>query len=115
MAGRHEGTKFPFGGSNFRHPSLGRACPAHMIHYLATNSVCSPPPCGEGLGVGVPRCGNDGAPIAPPPSPTLPHKAPQGGREQTSRIAPLCPQLTGTCSRPLDIALGPTRGLAAGS
>ena len=27
--------------------------PLELIHHPATNSVCSPPPCGEGLGVGV--------------------------------------------------------------
>jgi len=27
--------------------------PIELIYYRATNSVCSPAPCGEGLGVGV--------------------------------------------------------------
>src|SRR5712671_3757585 len=43
----------------------------------ATNSVCSPPPCGEGLGVGGAVGG------ASPTTPPLPDPPPQGGREQT--------------------------------
>jgi hypothetical protein len=37
----------------------------------AANS--SPPPCGEGLGVGVVQCGTS-VPDGTPPTPTLPHK-----------------------------------------
>ena len=39
----------------------------------AAHAVCSPPPCGEGLGVGVERSAS-ALPAALPPPPTLPHK-----------------------------------------
>src|SRR5712672_1794669 len=42
----------------------------------AAYSVGSPPPCGEGLGVGVARCGDIILPTEPPLTPTLPrHKS----------------------------------------
>jgi hypothetical protein len=37
----------------------------------------SPPPCGEGVGVGVPQAQN---PVGPPPTPTLPRMG--GGRRK---------------------------------
>ena len=43
----------------------------------AAHSVRSPPPCGEGLGVGVMRCGNARAYVASRPLPALP----AGGRD----------------------------------
>jgi uncharacterized protein (TIGR02186 family) len=57
--------------------------------------ICSPPPCGEGLGVGVPpRQQTSGcATMAPiglaegPPTPTLPHKG--GGRRNIAFVAGL--------------------------
>ncbi len=55
------------------------------------DSVCSPPPCGEGLGVGVPRLWRQCCLTAPPPSPNPP---PQGGREHTefaARADPISP------------------------
>ncbi len=60
----------------------------------ATNSVRSPPPCGEGLGVGVVRCGDTAAHFATP----LPTPPPQGGREQTEFAARLCIKLKRTCA-----------------
>src|SRR4051794_20447043 len=80
--------------------------PLRLIHYRATNSVCSPPPCGEGLGVGVLEFGTVLHPHHPPPQPSptsarlRASSTRYGGREQTSRVAPLCPNLTGTCSSP---------------
>src|SRR6266705_925584 len=58
-----------------------------LKHVSAAYSVRSPPPCGEGLGVGVVRFlrrwrHHDLA--ASPPSPPSPHK---GGREQTEFAA----------------------------
>jgi hypothetical protein len=55
-----------------------------------TNSVCSPPPCGEGLGVGVvivdaSSCNNNHPPPSPPP---------QGGREHTEFVSPAFPNPT---------------------
>ncbi|TMJ89989.1 MAG: hypothetical protein E6G76_07050 [Alphaproteobacteria bacterium] len=52
----------------------------------AAHSVYSPPPCGEGLGVGVARCFSDGATNIPRTTP-LPTPPPQGGREQTEFAA----------------------------
>jgi hypothetical protein len=40
----------------------------------AAHSVCSPPPCWEGLGVGVVRLMRRRCHTEPPPSPALPHK-----------------------------------------
>ena len=58
----------------------------YVMHNGVTISVRSPPPCGEGLGVGVvadkSRTRSPSS-TAPPPSPTLPHKG--GG----SRPSPL--------------------------
>ena len=78
-------------------PSAGSRCStrqrrnsrykAHSLslkHNGAQHSVCSPPPCGEGLGVGVVRRGAIGASRKDPPSPSPP---PQGGREQTEFAA----------------------------
>src|SRR5205814_341816 len=48
----------------------------------ATGSVDSPPPCGEGLGVGV-EGGAKSASTGPPPSLTLPHKG--GGNRPNVR------------------------------
>jgi peptide/nickel transport system ATP-binding protein len=50
---------------------------------VATDSVRSPPPCGEGLGVGVAR-GGDALPHRSIPLPSPP---PQGGREHTEPVA----------------------------
>jgi peptide/nickel transport system ATP-binding protein len=50
---------------------------------VATDSVRSPPPCGEGLGVGVAR-GGDALPHRSTPLPSPP---PQGGREHTEPVA----------------------------
>src|SRR6516225_4086428 len=50
----------------------------------AAYSVHSPPPCGEGLGVGVARLAQRRLPYAPPPSPTLPHKG--GGSRLSSPL-----------------------------
>jgi hypothetical protein len=58
----------------------------------AADSVGSPPPCGEGLGVGVVRCGN-AVPDCTTPLPTPP---PQGGREQTEFAALFGTKLTET-------------------
>src|ERR1700758_284073 len=56
------------------------------MHDRATHSVRSPPPCGEGLGVGVVPFSAGGAiviaPRYPPPPPP-----PPGGREQTEFAA----------------------------
>src|SRR5260221_14756344 len=49
----------------------------------AARAVCSPPPCGEGLGVGVVRYFAVGAIVISPHYPPLPTPPPQGGREQT--------------------------------
>jgi DNA helicase-2/ATP-dependent DNA helicase PcrA len=51
--------------------------PAELTHFDATRVATSPPPCGEGLGVGV-----DERPSATSTTP-LPSPPPQGGREQT--------------------------------
>src|SRR5262249_61347254 len=48
----------------------------------AAYSVHSPPPCGEGRGVGVVVWGNVSASPHHPPSPTLPHKG-GGGRPRS--------------------------------
>jgi uroporphyrin-III C-methyltransferase / precorrin-2 dehydrogenase / sirohydrochlorin ferrochelatase len=53
-------------------------------HSAAADSVRSPPPCVEGLGVGVALCGTDGDQRRTTPLPTPP---PQGGREQTQFAA----------------------------
>jgi error-prone DNA polymerase len=53
---------------------------------MATSTACSPPPCGEGLGVGVVRC-DDALPDRTTPHPNPP---PQGGREQAESTAPDC-------------------------
>src|SRR5262249_50977090 len=49
----------------------------------AAYSVHSPPPCGEGLGVGVVVWGN----VSASPHHPLPNPPPQGGREQTEFAA----------------------------
>jgi hypothetical protein len=75
-----------------------------LMYGRDTRSVCSPPPCGEGSGVGVPRIGDDGA-SSHHPSPTLLQPAaglPASGnsksdqtpgfgwgRERTERVAAL--------------------------
>jgi hypothetical protein len=48
-----------------------------LVNASAADSVCSPPPCGEGLGVGVE------AMMVHHRTTPLPTPAPQGGREQT--------------------------------
>jgi hypothetical protein len=51
-------------------PYLG-VFPLNWTHNGATAEVCSPPPCEEGLGVGVPRCGtNVRHTHHPPPRPS---------------------------------------------
>src|SRR5262249_30259693 len=50
----------------------------------AADSVGSPPPCGEGWGVGA----GVGAPAHTTTPPPLPPPPPQGGREQTEFVAP---------------------------
>jgi hypothetical protein len=54
----------------------------------AADSAGSPPPCGEGLGVGVVRCGDVVPDCATP--------LPQEGREQTEAAARLCTKLSET-------------------
>src|SRR5262245_3098167 len=49
----------------------------------AARAVCSPPPCGEGLGVGVRQIANPAQQTRTP----LPNPPPQGGREPTARAA----------------------------
>src|SRR5438132_13978379 len=68
-----------------------RAFSDEMESVRAASSVDSPPPCGEGSGVGVVKCG-DAAPNRATPLPSPP---PQGGREQTECVAPLCINLIG--------------------
>jgi error-prone DNA polymerase len=59
---------------------------AKVTQNKTTQTECSPPPCGEGLGVGVGRPSADldvfAQPRDPPPCPP-----PQGGREQSKRSA----------------------------
>src|SRR5262249_19171448 len=54
-----------------------------------TNSVCSPPPCGEGLGVGVAVVDASSATTATP----LPSPPPQGARGHTEFVSPAFPNL----------------------
>jgi protein ImuA len=58
---------------------------AALLIRLSTSAICSPPPCGEGLGVGVgrSRADLDDALTWPPDPPPLP--PPQGGRESGTR------------------------------
>src|SRR2546429_663547 len=72
-------------------PPATRARSDEIESVRAASSVDSPPPCGEGLGVGVVQCG-DAAPNRATPLPSPP---PQGGREQTECVAPLCINLIG--------------------
>src|ERR1700724_2111564 len=60
--------------------------PMRLTHSAATYSVRSPPPCGEGLGVGVVCCGL----LMHASRTTTTTPLPQGGREQTECAAPLC-------------------------
>src|SRR5262249_11372635 len=53
----------------------------------AAYSVCSPPPCGEGLGVGVVQFFRRRRHHHLAASPPLPNPPPQGGREQTEFAA----------------------------
>jgi hypothetical protein len=73
-------------------PHAPRACPGRV---LTCASRASPTCGGEGLGVGVVVVAIARAPTATP----LPNPPPQGGRERTFRVAPLCTNFTGTCSR----------------
>jgi hypothetical protein len=54
-----------------------------FMHKSAADSVGSPPPCGEGLGVGV----DVGAHASRHNYDPLPTPPPQGGREQTESVA----------------------------
>src|SRR5438128_3308887 len=66
-------------------PSLRQRCRLfsdEMASMRSASSVDSPPPCGEGSGVGVVQCG-DAAPNRATPLPSPP---PQGGREQTECV-----------------------------
>ena len=70
------------------HPEGGpqRMIMLHGSHFGvsdAAHSVRSPPPCGEGLRVGVAMWGNSAAPRTTP----LPSPPPQGGRERTEFVA----------------------------
>ena len=47
-----------------------KACLVGMESVPAANSVCSPPPCGEGLGVGVAVGGRTCEKTRPPPQPS---------------------------------------------
>jgi hypothetical protein len=70
------------------HDTTQRSCLEHVCscskHSEAAYSVHSPPPCGEGLGVGVARLGAPPFAIRTTP---LPNPPPQGGREQTEFAA----------------------------
>jgi hypothetical protein len=61
------------------------------INNSAARTACSPPPCGEGLGVGVGRFGKNVDALASPhdPHPTLPTR----GREQQARMPHTPPSL----------------------
>ena len=61
-----------------------------MSNSRAANWVCSPPPCGEGVGVGV--MSEIPAYAATP----LPNPPPQGGREHTEFAASVLTNLTQT-------------------
>src|SRR5882672_7031640 len=56
-----------------------------MASVPAQTSVSSPPPCGEGLGVGVPA--REGGTAAPDRTTPTPGPSPQGGGEQTEFTA----------------------------
>jgi len=61
-----------------------------MFSIFTLRAVCSPPPCGEGLGVGVAATPSF---LVIPPSVTFPRKGggdgecAQGGGERTTRVA----------------------------
>src|SRR5262249_54829772 len=57
-----------------------------LMYGGAAISVGSPPPCGEGLGVGVAQLIAGGA-MSPHRTTPLPTPPPQGGREQTESAA----------------------------
>jgi protein ImuA len=59
------------------------SCIAAAFGFIAAilGRIASPPPCGEGLGVGVGRFGKNDDAFASPHDPP-PHPPPQGGREQ---------------------------------
>ena len=58
-----------------------------IVAILARISTRSPPPCGEGLGVGVGRfCADVDARVSPPDPP--PYPPPQGGREKIVFVMP---------------------------
>jgi protein ImuA len=65
-------------------PAGGSASAAFGFMVALLARISSPPPCGEGLRVGVRRFGKNvdvnASPLDPPPNPP-----PQGGREQTNR------------------------------
>src|SRR6266516_303888 len=66
-----------------------RSCSSLVIDpQCAAHSVHSPPPCGEGLGVGVTRLARRRLQYAPPPSPALPHKG-GGSRPSSLSLIPL--------------------------
>jgi protein ImuA len=60
--------------------------PAAFGFIVALLASCSPPPCGEGLGVGVVRSRAGVVASALPPDP--PHPPPQGGREKLFLVMP---------------------------
>ena len=59
-----------------------------VIDKVARDSVCSPPPCGEGLGVGVVVVRLVTPPVSLAATPT-PRPSPQGGGERTESLATL--------------------------
>ena len=71
-----------------------------VIDRVAKDSLCSPPPCGEGLGVGV-AARESGATIRTTTTPT-PDPSPQGGGEPTARGEKLSPGDTYLFNDPYD-------------
>src|SRR5690348_5764564 len=71
-----------------------------VIDRVAKDSVCSPSPCGEGLGVGV-AASENGATIRTTATP-IPNPSPQGGGEPTVRVEVLSPGDTYLFNDPYD-------------